>query len=75
MSEEVWASIKTKVYGQYLASLALPQACATCAKILTPVDTGYDPYHDERIWVTYCCGVSNRFIEKCLENLKEKDLT
>jgi hypothetical protein len=63
MNEEVWQSIKAKVIGQYLAAQNLPTACATCGKILNPVDVGVDPQTNERLWLTACCGNIDRYLE------------
>jgi len=62
--DKVWDSINTKVWGQYLASMNMAQDCEVCGETLTPVDVGVDPDTDERLWLTHCCGVTNRFLEK-----------
>ena len=68
MSEEVWKSIKGKVYGHYLAAQSLPEYCKSCGKMLEPTDLGYDPYTHVRLWVTYCCGVMDKYEEKVIED-------
>ena len=67
MSEEVWNRIKSKVYGHYLAAKSLPEYCKGCGKTLEPTDFGYDPYTNIRLWVTYCCGVMDKYEEKVME--------
>jgi len=62
--DAVWASIKGKIKGHYLAAQNLPQACPECARILEPVDFGVDPESNERMWVTHCCGNWEKFYEK-----------
>lgn len=64
MSEDVWRSIEAKIHGHYKAAHALPTSCPTCAKILEPVDFGVDPFNNERLWVTRCCGVLEKYYEK-----------
>ena len=68
MSEDVWNSIKNKVYGHYLAAKSLPEYCKDCGKTLEPTDLGYDPYTSVRLWVTYCCGVMDKYEEKVIED-------
>jgi hypothetical protein len=68
MSNEVWNSIKAKVYGHYLAAHSLPEYCKGCGKTLEPTDLGYDPYTYVRLWVTYCCGVMDKYEEKVIED-------
>ena len=63
MSKEVWESIQAKVYGQFAASLHLPRTCIWCDRELTPVDVGVDPDLNERLWVTNCCGITEKYIE------------
>ena len=48
----------------------MAQACEVCGETLTPVDVGVDPDTDERLWLTHCCGMTNRYLEK----LEPKDL-
>jgi hypothetical protein len=67
VNEEIWKSIKTKVYGHYLAAKSLPEYCQSCGKTLEPTDLGYDPYSQVRLWVTYCCGVMDKYEEKINE--------
>jgi hypothetical protein len=69
MSDEVWKSIKDKVYGHYLAAQNLPEYCKGCGHTLTPTDIGYDPYTDIRLWVTYCCGVMEKYEEKLIKEM------
>jgi hypothetical protein len=64
MSDKVWKSIKAKVYGHYLAAQNLPEYCKGCGNTLEPTDLGYDPYTGIRLWVTYCCGVMEKYEEK-----------
>ena len=68
MNDELWNSIKTKVYGHYLAAHSLPEYCKSCGKTLEPTDLGYDPYTNVRLWVTYCCGVMDKYEEKVIED-------
>jgi hypothetical protein len=68
MSDEVWNSIKAKVYGHYLAAHALPEYCKACGNTLEPTDLGYDPHSHVRLWVTYCCGVLDKYEEKVIED-------
>lgn len=67
MNDEVWNSIKAKVYGHYLAAQNLPTACPECAKILTPMDFGVDPDTNLRLWATHCCGKWTEYDEKLPE--------
>jgi hypothetical protein len=67
MSEEVWNSIKGKVYGHYLAAQMLPASCPECAKILSPIDFGVDPDTNDRLWATHCCGNWTQYLEKINE--------
>ena len=64
MSDEIWNSIKGKVYGHYLAAQSLPEYCKGCGATLMPTDIGVDPFTNERLWVTYCCGVLDKYTEK-----------
>jgi hypothetical protein len=64
MSDEVWNSIKAKVIGLYEAINALPESCKNCGEDLIPTDIGVDPFTNERLWVTYCCGVMDKYTEK-----------
>jgi hypothetical protein len=76
MSDEVWNSIKAKVYGHYLAAQNLPTACPECAKILTPMDFGVDPDTNLRLWATHCCGKWTEYDEKIAEpNLLKRNDT
>ena len=68
MSDEVWNSIKAKVYGHYLAAANLPEYCKACGKTLEPTDLGYDPYTHLRLWITYCCGTMDKYEEKVIED-------
>jgi hypothetical protein len=68
MSDEVWNSIKAKVYGHYLAAQNLPEYCKGCGATLNATDLGYDPYTNERLWVTYCCGIMEKYVEKVIDN-------
>jgi hypothetical protein len=68
MSDEVWNSIKNKVYGHYLAAHALPEYCKGCGATLTPTDLGYDPQTNVRLWVTYCCKTMEKYEEKVLDD-------
>jgi hypothetical protein len=69
MNENVWDSIKAKVYGHYLAAHSLPEYCKGCGNTLSPTDLGYDPYTHERLWVTYCCGNMDKYVEKVIEDV------
>ena len=64
MDDNVWNSIKAKAYGHYLAIAYLPEYCKACGNVLNPTDLGVDPYTNERLWVTYCCGFMDKYIEK-----------
>ena len=64
MSDNVWDSIKAKAYGHYLSAKFLPEYCKACGNVLNPTDLGVDPYTNERLWVTYCCGFMDKYIEK-----------
>ena len=68
MSDELFNSIKKKVYGHYLAAKNMPEYCKACGNLLTPTDLGYDPYTNERLWVTYCCGFMDKYIEKVIDD-------
>ena len=68
MNDEVFNSIKAKVYGHYLAAQNLPEYCKGCGSTLSPTDIGYDPYSNERHWVTYCCGTMDRYVEIVIDD-------
>jgi hypothetical protein len=67
MTDQVWASIERKIKGHYLAAQSLPEYCKGCGATLEPTDLGYDPYTHIRLWVTYCCGVMEKYEEKTSE--------
>ncbi len=62
--ERMWNTIVGKVQGQYKAYMNMPAICETCLEPLHPFDVGVDPATNERLWITYCCGESHKFIEK-----------
>jgi hypothetical protein len=62
--EKMWNTIASKVKGQYQAYMNMPMMCETCEQPLHPFDVGVDPATNERLWITYCCGESHKFIEK-----------
>ena len=68
MNDEVWDSIRAKVYGHYMAAANLPEYCKGCGKTLTATDLGYDPYTHVRLWVTYCCGEMQKYEEKVIDD-------
>jgi len=68
MNEAVFESIKRKVIGMYEAINALPDDCPKCGELLEPTDLGYDPYTNVRLWVTYCCGVMDKYEEKVIDD-------
>lgn len=67
-NDNVWDSIKAKVYGHYLAAHSLPEYCLSCGATTCPTDLGYDPYSNERLWITYCCGVLQKYVEKVVDD-------
>lgn len=69
MNDEVWQSIEAKIRGHHLAANSLPTSCPKCHNILTPVDFGVDPWNDERLWVTNCCGSLEKYYEKIIPKL------
>ena len=67
MTEEVWQSIERKIQGHRAAAQHLPTSCPECANILEPIDLGVDIDTNERLWVTHCCGVWDKYLEKISE--------
>ena len=67
MSDEVWQGIERKIRGHYLAAQHLPTSCPECANIIEPIDLGVDIDTNERLWVTHCCGVWDKYLEKISE--------
>ena len=69
-SDDVWNSILGKVHGHYLASRHLPASCRDCGELLIPVEWGVDPFLNERLWITRCCGNTERYIEEIIPKLQ-----
>jgi len=55
-------SIAKKICGSREAYSAIA-TCKSCGEIQEPVDTGTD-IDGTRMWVTYCCGKAQTYIEK-----------
>lgn len=64
MNDDVWRSIVKKAIGMYEAIDSLPADCQKCGNLVEPVDFGVDPFNNERLWVTKCCGVMEKYYEK-----------